>query len=165
MSLFSDTDLNKQRVSGGLGFPLAKGTYVLEVTETKAGSTRQKGGFFEFLFLVKESNNEDQKVGSIANDFSLISSDWGPAAIKRLLCLAIGLDPTSAKDAEAIAAEDVNKIAELAVSNPTVFKGRLINCTVVEKKNKAGTPTLYRNYSVNPETREKAQKALSAGKK
>lgn len=159
--MFKDTDLNDKKlaVTGGMGYPLLPGSYVLEVTETRGSQTRKGKSTFEVMFKVQKSTNPAQAVGSTANFFVSLEQDWGPKDCKMIICVMLGLDPKAAKDADAIAAEDLNAVGELAVTS-NVFKGRLVDCEVVERKNKEGRLVVYKNFSVNPATRESAQKAL-----
>lgn len=165
MGLFSG-DLNKVATSGGIGFPLLPGSYQLRVTETKGFKTRKNQPAFEVLFLVEESNNPDQKVGSIVNEFSILSEDYSLAKVKTILCVLNGLDPSNTRDADIIASENWNDQLEMAVVKPELFAGRLVNCLAVEAIAKVSkNKYVRRTYSPNAATRAKLMAVVEKSSK
>jgi hypothetical protein len=156
MGLFSDSGVNKAKVSGGKGMPLAEGEYILEITDVRAGKTKKKEAFFEVLHRVVESNNPNQPIGSMANLFCLFGGEYpdlGAGQALEIATCASGLDPRGAADAKAIASENWEKVLEDAVAKPALFVGRQVRCVVTAGKNKKGGVSLYRTYSPVKETK------------
>ena len=156
MGLFADSGVNKAKVSGGKGMPLAEGEYILEITDVRAGKTKKKEPYLEILHRVVESNNPAQPIGSMANLFCLFGGEYpdlGAGQALEIATCASGLDPRGAADAKAIASENWEKVLEDVVAKPALFVGRKVRCIVNSGKNKKGGTSLYRTYSPVKETK------------
>lgn len=156
MGLFADSGVNKAKVSGGKGMPLAEGEFILEITDVRAGKTKKKEPYLEILHRVVESNNPEQPIGSMANLFCLFGGEYpdlGAGQALEIATCASGLDPRSGADAKAIASENWEKVLEDAVAKPALFVGRKVRCIVNAGKNKKGGTSLYRTYSPVKETK------------
>lgn len=155
MGIFSDVDINSAKISGGKGLPLLPGNYVLTITECKGLQTRNKGPAYEVFFEVSESDNPEQPVGSITNEFCLLQSDFGPGKAKEVLVAASGFDANGLTDAESIKKTDFNKMMALSVTEPALLVGRKLRCMVVKATSKTGKGYDRRQYMYHPEVRAK----------
>lgn len=160
MGLFKGYSIKDAKISGGKGMELKAGEYVFTLDSVKAQETRNKGPAVDFVFRVHESNNPEQPVGSIANQFCLIREDWGPGRIKEVLVALFGLDGTSLTDKALVDAEDWDQNLEAVVSKPEVFVGKKLRCRAIAATAKSGNDYIRRTYLPHEEQIAAVKKAL-----
>lgn len=140
MGIFGNqVKLNDAKVSGG-GVYFTTGQYVVEIEAMKIVQTRQKKDLFVLETKILESTAPDRSPGTHCNWAVTLDLDAAPGNIKALLCAASGLDANGATDAAAIAAEDWDAVAELAVGDKNPFKGDKIRINAIMKLKKNRKP-------------------------
>jgi len=136
MGAFSN--IKKSRATGAARTYIKEGAGVLRLQKAGFGNTRKRVEFFAAEFAVVETDSEerDQRPGSIVNYYTQSTSEMYEGNIKALLCAVLSVQES---DLDVLSDEEFDELMKQFTGADNAFRGSLVRYRAQERAIKKPT--------------------------